>query len=80
MTALIQDQVSALTKHGIAAGYIDVESDNEAKDSVNKGKYSIVFMSPELLVGKWRHLFENPVYQKRLVGLVIDEAHCVRKW
>ena len=80
LTALIQDQVGALTKHGIATGYVDAESDKEVKDNVNNGKYCIVFMSPELLVGKMRSIFGNPVYQKRLIGLIIDEAHCVIKW
>ena len=57
-----------------------MDSNYEAKDSVNKGKYDIVFMSPELIVGKWRNLFGSPVYQERLVGLVINEANCVVKW
>ena len=37
-------------------------------------------MSPELLVDRWRELFLTSVYKSRLVGMVIDEAHCVVKW
>lgn len=34
-----------------------------------------------MMVGKWRSLFKtNKIYQTRLVGLVVDEAHCVVKW
>ena len=47
---------------------------------INEGKYSMVFLSPELLVGRWRKLLEIPVYQEKLIGLVVDEAHCVLKW
>ena len=37
-------------------------------------------MSPEMLVSKWRTLFSTKEYQQRLVGLIIDKAHCVIKW
>ena len=39
-----------------------------------------VFMGPEQLVDKWRPLFTNTVYKTQLVGLIVDEAHCVIKW
>ena len=80
LTALIKDQVHNLANHNVDAGYIDAESKPEVKESVVKGRYSIVFMSPEMIVNKWRSLFENPLYQKRLAGIIIDEAHCVVKW
>ena len=54
LTALIKDQVSGLTKHGLSCGYIDAKSSADVKIAVNNGQYNIVFMSPELLVGKWR--------------------------
>ena len=42
----------------------------------------MIFMSPESLMGccKWREMFRSPVYQRNLVGLIIDEAHCIDKW
>lgn len=80
LTALIKDQVSNLLKRGIGAGYVDADSSKEVKNGVNKGRYNILFMSPELLVSKWRSLFVTSIYQRRLVGMIIDEAHCVVKW
>lgn len=79
LTALIKDNVSTLTERNISVGYVDANSDEESKSHVRKGMYSIVFMSPELLVEKWRNLLMTPVYQERLVRLMIDEAHCVVK-
>ena len=80
LTALIKDQVAKLTDRGTSAGYVDAESDLSVKENVYKAVYSILFMSPELLVDKWRSLFASPEYQKRLIGVIVDEAHCVVKW
>jgi ATP-dependent DNA helicase RecQ len=80
LTALIKDQVNSLSKRGISCVYVDVDSEIKVKDDVNKGLFNIVFMSPELIVGKWRNIFNSQIYKKRLVGLVVDEAHCVIKW
>ena len=37
---------------------------------------------PESLLtdDRWRDMLQNSVYQERLVGLVVDKAHCVKKW
>ena len=39
-----------------------------------------MFMGPEQLVSEWRTLLSNDIYKSRLVGLIIDEAHCFVKW
>lgn len=75
LTALIKDQVENLS-----AGYIDIDSTAATKQDVHSGSYNVLFMSPEMLVSNWRSLFSSKIYQKRLVGLIIDEAHCVIKW
>lgn len=74
MTALITDQVHSLVSRNVPAGFLDAESSSAVKQNVVNGLYSILFMSPELMVNKWRSLFSSNVYQTRLVGLVIDEA------
>ena len=80
LTALITDRVQSLVSRNVPAGFLDAESSSVVKQNVVNGMYSILFMSPELLVNKWRSLFSSSIYQARLVGLVIDEAHCVVKW
>ena len=41
-----------------------------------------MYISPEQLIGnpRYRTMCQSEVYAKKLVGLVIDEAHCVKKW
>ena len=42
----------------------------------------LLFISPESLFSnpQWREMFLLPVYQKKVVGLVVDEAHCIAMW
>lgn len=80
LTTLIKHQVTNLLQCGVATGYVDSNSLKGVKDEVNKGHYNILFMSPELLMIKWRSLLGSSIYQSCLVGVIIDEAHCVVKW
>ena len=57
LTSLIHDQVQSLLKRGLSAGCLDSEASLDTKKKVLKGEHSIVFMSPELLVEKWRVVF-----------------------
>ena len=75
LTALICDQVRDLLDRNVFVRYLG--SDSAADVKVTNGA---VFMGPEQLVDKWRSLFTNTVYKTRLVGLIVDEAHCVIKW
>ena len=47
-----------------------------------QGECQLVYISPEQLIGnsKFRTLCQSECYTKKLVALVIDEAHCVKKW
>lgn len=73
LTGLIKDHVDLLKKRGIDVGYLDSDSTSDMKNSVSIGKLSLVLMSPEKLLGKWRCLFVSKDCQKCLVGLVV---HC----
>ena len=46
------------------------------------GRYQLVFLSPEALLMNetWRDMLMSPIYQENLMALVIDKAHCVKKW
>ena len=48
----------------------------------SKRKYQLVYINPEQLIGnpRYRTMCQSEVYAENLVGLVIDEAHCVKKW
>ena len=70
-------------KRGLKAAFVGKEqTDENIRQQVEKGVFSLVFMSPESLlqVLRWREMFRSTIYPDNLVGLVVDEAHCVEKW
>ena len=81
LIALMKDQVRAMKEKGVTAVYIGGLADADAEEAC-AGKYQLLYMSPESLLTdeRWRDMLLSPVYQEHLVGLVIDEAHCVKKW
>ena len=54
----------------------------KCQEQVLRGEFELVVMSPEcmLRVLKYREMFRSVTYQKNLMCLAIDEAHCVGKW
>ena len=81
LIALMKDQVECFTRKGLKAVYID-SSDEEAKIAAMSGEFQLVYISPETLINdrQWRRILESDYLRCNLVALVIDEAHCVRKW
>ena len=51
-------------------------------EDIKQGYYEIVFISPERLLTSedWRDMLQSPIYKEQLVGVIVDEAHCVKKW
>ena len=41
-----------------------------------------MFISPEalFLTAEWRGMLSSDLYRRYLVGFIVDEAHCVKKW
>ena len=41
-----------------------------------------MYTSPELLPRqtKWREMLRSDVYKENLVGFIVNDAHCVKKW
>ena len=78
LIALMQDQVRAMRERGVSAVNAGM-ADDELAESAD---FQLVFLSPESLFtdDRWRDMLQGAVYQKRLVGLVVDEAHCVKKY
>ena len=84
LIALMKDQSTSFTAKGICAAYVsDKESTNkETRRKVVKGECQLVFISPEalFLTTEWRKMLSGDYYRKHLVGFIVDEAHCVKKW
>ena len=57
-------------------------TDPSIKQQIRHGNYQILFLSSEALFSstEWRRLLSTDHYKHNLVALVVDEAHCVKKW
>ena len=81
LISLMCDQKEKFVARGLRAEFIDVH-DSTVLENVKQNKYQLIFVSPESLVRNpvWRQILCSPIYQDALVGLVVDEAHCVKSW
>jgi len=84
LIALMKDQVSSITEIGLSAALIlDKESTpSTVKTGIKNGDFQVVFSSPEslFLSTEWKSMLSSKVYRENLVGFIVDEAHCVKKW
>ena len=79
----MKEQVSNLNKKQLPAVHVCSAVDDSVENAaIMNGKYGVVYISPEQLLRRmlWREMLQSEVYQKNLVGFVVDEAHCVRQW
>ena len=81
LLSLMKDQVWSMMARNVRAVYVGDCLEEEEMD-VCLGKYQLMYMSPEALITdeRWRDMLLSPVYSEHLVGLVVDQAHCVKKW
>ena len=81
LTSIIANQVTSFRTKGVTAAYAGDE-DVAIKKAIKMGKYQLVFISPESLFCtlEWRRVLCTKVYRTNLVGVVVDEAHCIKKW
>jgi len=84
LLALMKDQVKKFSDRKIGAVQIHDKFDSceDAVKSRISTNCSLIFTSPELILGdkSWLDVFCSPVFSERLVVLVVDEAHCIKKW
>ena len=77
-------QFQTVRTKGLSVEFIcgDDEDQKEMKENVIFGKFQIVFFTPKALIlnRRWRQLIGTDKYQKRVKGLIIDEAHTIKKW
>ena len=77
----MMDQKSKFTPYGISAEFVgEAQEDDDVTRRVVHGKIQLVFISPENLICNptFRNMLVCPIYNELLVGLVVDEAHCVK--
>ena len=77
------DQQQKFAPSVLKAEYVgEAQTDTTVKERVVKGEVQLVFITPENLITNktFREMLLSPPYQKNLVALVVDEAHCVKTW
>ena len=71
LNALIKDQLSSCEKLGISATKMEGSQLSPLEGT------EIVYVSPETLIGNTQILLN---LGDRLIGIVVDESHCVNIW
>src|SRR5437016_2940109 len=81
LISLMQDQVGALRRRGIAAAYVnsqlDVRQRRVVLDAGVSGRLALLYCAPERLASLTRRL---RAADTRLSLFAIDEAHCISEW
>lgn len=84
LIALMKDQVDTLVSNGVAAAcYHSGLSDAmkaEVLAGMATGRYRLLYVAPERLVGEGRHGFINRIGRQPVRFVAIDEAHCISQW
>ena len=76
----MQDQVNTLNSLGLKAAFISCDQDFSTIQEIEAGRFMFVFISPEATLERFRYLFETIVYKNNLIGVTVDEVHCVTQW
>ena len=84
LSALMKDQVAAITNMGILGTNVtDVQfTPPSVMMQIEHGEFQMIFISPEALFRGtvWRRLLCTDIYRENLVAFVVDEAHCIKNW
>ncbi len=81
LISLMKDQLSYLCCLGITAVSLS-DMENEDLENIEKGNFSVVYGTPEawLKCKRWRKLLTSSVYNLKLCGVAVDEAHVIKQW
>ncbi len=84
LQSLMEDQYNHMNRIGISsvALYSENSDDTNTLRDVREGVYSLVFASPECLLGKkaWRSILCSDEFRDHCIGVVFDEAHIIAQW
>ena len=83
LVSLMQDQKDKFAPRGLVTEFVgEGLASSGALERIDKGMCQLVYITPESLLCNlhWRELLRTKIYQENLVALVVDEAHCVKKW
>ena len=71
-----------MDQHSKYAPCVSELTNKKTEDKIIAGEVQLVYISPESIVNnrKFRKMLLSAVYTENLMGLVVDEAHCVKTW
>ena len=84
LISLMKDQVDTLVGNGVAAACYNSSMPSERKSEVSRGvrdgKYRLLYVAPERLVGEGGDGFLSMLESQPVSFVAIDEAHCISQW
>ncbi|KIK90691.1 hypothetical protein PAXRUDRAFT_151365, partial [Paxillus rubicundulus Ve08.2h10] len=56
--------------------------DNKLYEELKDMSYQVIFTSPEMALknNQFNSLLAMPAYHKRMIGIMVDEVHCISQW
>ena len=83
LIALMQDQVSALRQHGVAAAFLNSSLSHEEQRRITaalrSGELDLLYLAPERLLNEDSGTLAL-LHRIEIALIAIDEAHCVSQW
>jgi ATP-dependent DNA helicase RecQ len=84
LISLMKDQVDTLTGNGVAAACynssLSADQKGDVARGVREGRYRLLYVAPERLVGEGRDGFLSMVGSQKVSFIAVDEAHCISQW
>ncbi|KAH9916715.1 P-loop containing nucleoside triphosphate hydrolase protein [Epithele typhae] len=86
LNVLEADQAKKFSSWGLRAVALNSESKEGMTamlEEVKKNKFDIIVVGPKLCLdpeGAFRPLLSDPSFSKRILAVIVDEAHCIAQW
>lgn len=83
LVAIMREQKVKFCAMGINTEFVgEAQGDPSAQARVVNGEVQIVLISPENILcnSTYRNMMLTNVYKENLIGVAVDEAHCVKTW
>ena len=81
LSAIMMDQTAKFQSAGLSVDFVgESQMDKAACEQIVKGETQLVYVSPENSIPKYCQMLLSPVYKENLIGIAVDEAHCVKTW